>query len=55
MQATIVDLPVEELQVILNPRMELIFATRKDKYWYNIPITNGIAIIISDEYNTAGS
>ena len=54
MQEAIANVPAEQLQVILNPRMELICATGADRRRHNVPIANEIAIIIPDEYGIAG-
>ena len=53
MQEAIANIPVEQLQVILNPRMELICATGADRRRHNIPVANEVAIVIPDEYGVA--
>ena len=50
------DIPPElgNMQVILNPRLQLIMEAGADKRRYNLPTSNEVAMIIGDEYCEAG-
>ena len=54
MQQAIMGQTLEEVEILLNARMQLIVAEGADKRRYNIPIANEVAIIIPDEYDLAG-
>ena len=53
LKEAIANVSEEQLQVILNPRMELICATGADQRRHNIPVANEVAMIIPDEYGIA--
>ena len=53
MQDAVANVPQEHLQLILNPRMELICATGADRRRHNVPVANEVAMIIPDEYGLA--
>ena len=54
MQEAVANIPTDQMQLILNPRMELICATGVDRRRHNVPIANEVAMIIPDEYCVAG-
>ena len=53
LQEAMANIPEEQLQIILNPRMELICATGAVRRWHNVPVANEVAMIIPDEYGVA--
>ena len=53
MQDAVANIPQEYLQLILNPRMELMCATGSDRRRHNVPVGNEVAMIIPDEYGLA--
>ena len=54
MQEAVTNIPTDQMQLILNPRMELICATGVDLRRHNVPIANEVAMIIPDEYAVPG-
>ena len=53
MQDAVANVSQEYLQLILNPRMELICATGTDHRQNNVTVANEVAMIIPDEYGLA--
>ena len=54
MQEAVANISTDQMQLILNPRMDLICVTGVDRRRYNVPIVNEVAMIIPDEYGVAG-
>ena len=52
-QQAVTNVPEAQLQLILNPRMELICATGADRRRHHVPVANEVAMIIPDEYGIA--
>jgi len=52
-QQALSQLSQNNMQIILNPRMELLITKGLDQRLYNLPTTNEVAIIIPDEYREA--
>ena len=53
MQQALSQLSQNNIQIILNPQMELLITKGLDQHYYNLAMTNEVAIIIPDEYREA--
>jgi len=53
MQQALSQLTLNNMQIILNSRMELLITKGLEQHHYNLPMTNEVAMIIPDEYREA--